>query len=522
MIAHSSQHDNECNTVPWHAHQYTHCKTYPPKSALFPPLSRPPTLPCNPRIQQCSTTNLLLPCPQLCACDTRNLERGPMQAGGQPGGQAGAHRPSLPARGSGCTLGRLVSSQRQLSSCGAALIPAVHVVVGVGAPKARVLLDPLVHLVESVHDGLARAVAVRLVRQQHQPARGAVALERMVVALRLQRERARVVVVLAVDEQQRARHLVGRHEGRHARVHVRRLPQRALLVLEPKRRERAVERAGARDAACKGAGRVRHQVGGHERAVRVAAHGHALGVHDAAPHALVHARLRAGRELLQEGVVGLLLPLRHDGQRGAVQHRVAARHPQRGRRRPDGRELVGRPPHLARGVLGLELARVRPEHAGQRAVARRVVAGGRVQRGGEHDAVVARVAQHLALHVAQRGVGVRVVGDLALRQALAAVRQRDDVRLRRVLGALAREQQLQPLQRHRLGVVQVIHDGARLLVEGRGGLPQAGCGAAAQVQQVQEGAVALGGGACALHEQLPLAVHLGQHVGAPLGAARQR
>eukprot|EP00958_Prasinococcus_capsulatus_P006148 scaffold587_cov339-Prasinococcus_capsulatus_cf.AAC.8 len=53
-----------------------------------------------------------------------------------------------------------------------------------------------------------------------------------------------------------------------------------------------------------------------------------------------------------------------------------------------------------------------PQQHRQRAVPLGVVARRRVQVGGEHDAIAALVAQDLLLQAAQRGVGVREVGDL--------------------------------------------------------------------------------------------------------------
>lgn len=66
----------------------------------------------------------------------------------------------------------------------------------------------------------------------------------------------------------------------------------------------------------------------------------ACRVDNAPSHTLVDCCLGAVHELRQEGVVRLLLALRNDRKCGAVQHRVAARHPKCGRHRADGRKLV--------------------------------------------------------------------------------------------------------------------------------------------------------------------------------------
>lgn len=57
-------------------------------------------------------------------------------------------------------------------------------------------------------------------------------------------------------------------------------------------------------------------------------------------------------------------------------------------------------------------------------------------------------------------------------------------------------------------VVVVAHDAANALKEGRGALPQPRCLLGVDVKQVKERLVALGRGATARHQQLPLAVNL--------------
>src|SRR5436309_1393557 len=79
---------------------------------------------------------------------------------------------------------------------------------------------------------LPRAVAMALVRQDHQPGGGAMPFEGAKEPLALDRKRAGVVVRLAVDEQDRHLQLVRRHEGGHADVGLRRFPERPLLGLE--------------------------------------------------------------------------------------------------------------------------------------------------------------------------------------------------------------------------------------------------------------------------------------------------
>ena len=80
---------------------------------------------------------------------------------------------------------------------------------------------------------LARRVAVRLVRERHVAHRRAVALERHVEPLGLDREGARVVVRLAVDQEDRLVDLVGVEERRHLAVDLGNLPERARLAWKP-------------------------------------------------------------------------------------------------------------------------------------------------------------------------------------------------------------------------------------------------------------------------------------------------
>ena len=72
-----------------------------------------------------------------------------------------------------------------------------------------------------------------------------------------------------MDHQKRLVDLLGVKEGRDLHVGIGRLPQRSSLALEPERGEAAVERPRARDAGPEQI-RVRQEIGGHERPVRVA------------------------------------------------------------------------------------------------------------------------------------------------------------------------------------------------------------------------------------------------------------
>ena len=67
----------------------------------------------------------------------------------------------------------------------------------------HVLIKPSDHFVKHVLDTLAARVTMRFVRQHHQPRRRAVAFQRLVHSLRLNRKRTRVVVGFAVNHQHR-------------------------------------------------------------------------------------------------------------------------------------------------------------------------------------------------------------------------------------------------------------------------------------------------------------------------------
>src|ERR1035441_17890 len=69
-------------------------------------------------------------------------------------------------------------------------------------PVLRPELAPLQHLGDRVEDALASPVAVRLEREENEARGPAVALDRRVETLGLDRERAGVVVGLAVDEEE--------------------------------------------------------------------------------------------------------------------------------------------------------------------------------------------------------------------------------------------------------------------------------------------------------------------------------
>src|SRR5580704_13509647 len=90
------------------------------------------------------------------------------------------------------------------SSLGRSFLASRSSVVRRRGPATR----PLELFGQDVEDGFAGQVAVALVGQQDEAGGAAGALDRLVEALGLDRERARVAVLLAVDEQDRRADLV--------------------------------------------------------------------------------------------------------------------------------------------------------------------------------------------------------------------------------------------------------------------------------------------------------------------------
>ena len=255
-------------------------------------------------------------------------------------------------------------------------------------------------------------VAVRLVGQGHVAHRRAVTLERHVEALRLNRERAAVVVGLAVDQQDRLVDLVRVVERRHVAVDLRHFPERALLVLEAERRQRAVVGAAARETGAEDVG-VREQVRGHEAAVAVAADDDAIAIGDAHRDGLVDGRLRARHELLHVGVVRRLARP-DDRHRRVVDDRVALRQEQQMRGAADRGVAIGGARDLS-GRVGIgELARIRPQQRRQRSLRRRP-ARRRDERRRELDAVAALVGDELLLHALQLRRRILIVVVIARR-----------------------------------------------------------------------------------------------------------
>ena len=284
--------------------------------------------------------------------------------------------------------------------------------------------------------GLARAVAVRLVRQ-HDVARGSpVALQRLEEPLRLDGEGPAVVVRLAVEEQDRLVDPVRVGEGRDPQVELGRVPERPPLALEPEGREGAVVGPAAGDAGGEEVG-VGQEVGGHEGPVAVAAHDHAAAVHHSFRVEHVDRGLGRRRDLLDVGVVHRLRVAHH--RHGRVhEHGVALG--QEGERRGAGhaRERVRGAAHLpgGRGVRVLE--RVGPHQGGP--ARPRGVSRGQVERAREGHPVLAGVLDELPRDAGELGGRVAVVGELPP----ATLGEVHDVEVRRIGLRLRADEHLRP------------------------------------------------------------------------------
>src|SRR5262245_41113870 len=118
---------------------------------------------------------------------------------------------------------------------------------GGGLHSLHVIIHPRDHLPQRVFDRFAGGVTVSFERQRHVADIAAVALERLIHPVALNRVRAGVVVGLAVNEQDRLLELVRMHKRRDFEIHLRRFPKRTALTLKPERGERAVVRAAPGD-----------------------------------------------------------------------------------------------------------------------------------------------------------------------------------------------------------------------------------------------------------------------------------
>src|SRR5262245_47369700 len=109
-------------------------------------------------------------------------------------------------------------------------------------------VKPSNHLVQSVLDRLAGLVAMRFMGQSYVADLAAVATNGVVQPFALNGKCARIVVGLAVNEENWLIDLLCDHQRRHSEIDIRGLPQRATLVLKSEWSERAVVGAAACDA----------------------------------------------------------------------------------------------------------------------------------------------------------------------------------------------------------------------------------------------------------------------------------
>ncbi len=239
-------------------------------------------------------------------------------------------------------------------------------------------------------------VAVRFVGEHDEARRPAEALDRGEQPLRVDRKRPRVVVGLSMRHEDRLVDAVRVHEGRHPQVDVPSLPERALLVLEAERGERAVVGTAARDAGAEQVG-MGQQVRRHERAVTVTAHPDPIGIGDAGVDHGFHGGAGVHHQLLHIVVVRRVAA--DDRHFRVVEHGIPLRQEEEVRGPPDDVEAVGRRRHLARRGRGSELRRVGPHHDGEASAGR--VAGRKIERARQGHAVFARVCDEALLDARQ-------------------------------------------------------------------------------------------------------------------------
>ena len=122
------------------------------------------------------------------------------------------------------------------------------------------------------------AIAVRLIRQEHQANGAAVAANRLIHAVALNREMSR-----SCRPPRRGSSRIGvldlvrEHERRHLQVGVFRFPEGAALALEPERRQRPLYAPLSAIPALNRSA-VRQQVRRHERSITMAADADAIGI----------------------------------------------------------------------------------------------------------------------------------------------------------------------------------------------------------------------------------------------------
>src|SRR5579864_6504023 len=181
------------------------------------------------------------------------------------------------------------------ASCGLRLLPC----------RWRVLypfIKPRNHLPKSVFSGFSGQISVSFIRQLHVTHDAAVAFNRLIHALALDRKSARVIVCHAVDQQDRVLDLVGLHKGRDLYVHFRGFPDCPAFALEAKGCQSPVISSTAGDSGPEQI-RMRQQIGSHKSAVTVSAHAYALWIGHAHFNGLVDSGFGAGHNLLHISIV---------------------------------------------------------------------------------------------------------------------------------------------------------------------------------------------------------------------------
>ena len=174
----------------------------------------------------------------------------------------GWHRCDLQAHGRAILVG-----QFSWTTAGAsAAVDGWSILTGFGRGARRrvlhVFVEPAKHLVNKLFVRLHGRIPVRLVREQHQASRTAVASNCLIEFARLYWRGTGIRVFRAVHDQKRCLQFVGKEKRGDFLIDIRCFPNRSPLVLETERRERLVIGAAGSDTGPEQVG-VGRQICGH-------------------------------------------------------------------------------------------------------------------------------------------------------------------------------------------------------------------------------------------------------------------
>src|SRR5215472_15317915 len=240
-----------------------------------------------------------------------------------------------------------------------------------------------------------------LVREQYETGGSSIAANGLEEFGRLEWGSAGIRVLGTVHEKQRRPNFVSDKEGRDFQVYVGGFPDGTAFVLEAERCERLVVGTAGGDSGTEQVG-VRDQVHSHQSTVAVSGDTNTVWISDSEAHGFVDCGLSIGNELVEVGIVSFLW-ITDDGEGSAIDNRVTSE-----KQKPVLSQLrkgLLRSGHLTsgRGIGIVERISVKNcRHA--RAF---LIAGRRVEREGEVKSVGALVLDETLLDGAygRRGIG---------------------------------------------------------------------------------------------------------------------